>query len=783
VKSKFIFCILFIFSIGSIAQPVIENPQLTNNPENVLRAIMSFTTDVPTEALVVLYNDEHTITVKSTQGLVSEHEIDIIGLHPQEKYTVSISVVDINGNTTYAHSLQLETSDLPEDFPPIEITISDPAKMQPGITFFNVMRLTPNQDNKWGYIVAVDEQGKVVWYHKDIGRSSAVSQLQNQNLLYLLDGSAVEMDMLGNQKHVWTPEQLTPAINENFHHDVTEMPSGNLLALSREFRKIDGYTDENGQPITREIRGDVFVEFTTEGKVVNQWTTFDMLDPYRIKYGLDTPLDKAVDWTHGNSVFYDERDDSIIASLRTQDWVIKFDRSTGDLLWKLGEDGDFVMNGDGEWHFQQHAARFLADGSLIMYDNGKERTGIDDPNDFYTRAVQYQLDTSSDDSSKWTATQLWEFRDDEDFYGPFLGEVDHLANGNFLIADGGRTTDPTLSIGDPNNQKWARIIEVTPTASSEKVFELIIKGDGIENGYSVYRSERLNNLSLANLGATVYFTEPAQIPIGMELNELLPSIESEMNQPTSIDLSVDIFANGTNILETINTLPILHSSGWVLNQDTTQGYLQLDTENLRFAAHPWKISRTSDEAVVQVGTGQTLQIITHDGIEVIAQPAVQHSEALQIALQKLDLSKYTIQQNGNMKIPDSDTDWYSVRPDLVSLEVDEDSETGLFATTLPVFFVFEDKDGEKRQQYFYPAPADIDALYVAAKQIKFNQGILSFEWEGKNYQGLLDYAVLQEDKIGSLQISSIMDKNSDESDNYLIKYPNGEVQKLFAPAN
>ncbi len=660
----------------------------------------------------------------------------------------------------------------------MRVTLSNPDKIQPGVTFFDVRRWLPVRNGKWGKIVAVDEQGKVVWYHEEKFRVRAVSQMQNQNLIFIAedDGRVIELDMLGNKKNIWSSKELTPSIEEKFHHDAIEMATGNLLALSRETKTIDGYTDKNGQQITKNIRSDVVVEFTKEGEVVNQWKILDMLDPHRIKYN-NLTLEKGLDWTHGNSVFYDERDNSITVSFRHQDWIINFDRATGELLWKFGEDGDFVMDGDGEWPFHQHSAKILDDGSLLMYDNGNNRTGIKGSNAFYSRAVQYKIDTSNSD--ELLATQLWEFRDTEKYYSPFLGETDQLANGNFLIADGGRVDNPELNIEHVENKKWARIVEVTNDSPAEKVFELIIREDDSDVSYAVYRSEKLANLVLANLGTNLHFTSSKQIPANMELTELLPTISSETNKPASIDISVSIFTDKASILNTINELPILNSQNWTLNQDLGQGYLKLDIEKTRFTVQPWQVIHTQDKETVQLNSAQTVHFITPNGIKVIAQPAIQNPVALQTALQKFDLQEATIQRNGNMKIVASDTTWYSARPDITSFEVDKNSKTGLFVTTLPAFLVFEDENGKKRQQAFHPAPADIEALQLATQKMEFNQGLLTFQWMDKDYQGMLDYEILQGDEVSKLQISSILDENDNESDNYLLNYPNGAVQKLF----
>ncbi len=116
MKNWLIFSMSLIFGIfilvGNLAnaQPVVENPHLIMNPENVLRATLSFSTDVPTRALSVLSSNEHTVTVHSTQGSTNHHQMEIIGLHPQEKYTVIIGVVDEAGNTTYDYIYALPSS-------------------------------------------------------------------------------------------------------------------------------------------------------------------------------------------------------------------------------------------------------------------------------------------------------------------------------------------------------------------------------------------------------------------------------------------------------------------------------------------------------------------------------------------------------------------------------------------------------------------------------------------------------------------------------------------------
>ena len=85
------------------------------------------------------------------------------------------------------------------------------------------------------------------------------------------------------------------------------------------------------------------VEFTADGTVVREHDFFDIIDPYRIGYGLDAPfwtkaevVPGGCDWTHANGLIHDPSDDSFIVTIRHQDCAIKIDRQTGALKWILG---------------------------------------------------------------------------------------------------------------------------------------------------------------------------------------------------------------------------------------------------------------------------------------------------------------------------------------------------------------------------------------------------------------------------------------------------------------
>ena len=435
-------------------------------------------------------------------------------------------MTDEAGNViSAAESLEFTTDSLPGDFPPIRVTLSRPDRMEPGVTLFSVARVG---DREYGLLVAVDESGEVVWYYRTDHGIGDARQTRAGNLLYLTGSEAVEIDVLGNVLQRWRAsgpngERAADSIvveADNFHHEIYEMPSGNLLTLSAELRQLDGYptseTDPQAPTDEATVAGDVIVEFERDGTIVDKWHLLDILNPYRIGYRSLRPVwaqlypdvaGEIRDWTHSNAVIYDRTDDSLIVSPRHQDAVIKINRQTGELIWILGtHDGwgsewaEYLLTPRGElqWPYHQHSPMITPEGNILLFDNGdfrsrpfQEQGMAIEP---YSRAVEYAIDSGS-----MTISQVWVYGgpDDEFFYSNVGGDADLMPlTGNVLVTDGGRIDFDANISEERGGYRWARIVEVTHSTPPEKVFELIIKDETRPDplGWAVFRSERLRSL-------------------------------------------------------------------------------------------------------------------------------------------------------------------------------------------------------------------------------------------------------------------------------------------------
>jgi arylsulfate sulfotransferase len=185
-----------------------------------------------------------------------------------------------------------------------------------------------------------------------------------------------------------SPAPVGAACLGYFHHDAIQtLPNGQTAVLADIEKIFPAGTqgDTSGLPV--DIIGDMIVvldiptgrlpgiltpfnttaarrSWTSIGRRFrgNLWTgqsecpTMFLLGP-----GI-APL--AKDWLHANSLYYQPQDGSIVWSSRHQDWVIKVDYNngsgTGNILWLMGQDGDFtfnnIYNDPWPWFSHQHEA-------------------------------------------------------------------------------------------------------------------------------------------------------------------------------------------------------------------------------------------------------------------------------------------------------------------------------------------------------------------------------------------------------------------------------------------
>ncbi len=482
------------------APAILSGPTLSTVPVAPLSCVIELTTSEPAR-LILEVSDGVESWRRDFFRYATGHSQAVCGFKPGRNYSIRVSVQDMSGSeATAVNLLSFNTDPLPSNFPPREVLVSDPSRMEPGFTVFMTGPRNDPKGKYSNYTMALDAHGDVVWYLTRPAGSN-IRQLANGNFLFS-STDVREMDILGTDIHVWTFP--TPV-----HHDVFPTKMGTLLVLRQGVRTVDNLPTSETDPNAPAAQGRVFYDIIDEisradGTMLHEWHLIDILDPVRIGYDSLNPIggNGEYDWSHSNAVFYDPSDDSIVVSSRHQDAVVKFSHSTGELIWILGPHANwsplfqpYLFEPVGtpfEWQYHQHAPRLTPAGTLLMFDNGNYRASPFDPkvpNDQnYSRAVEFSLDPVAR-----TVRQVWEYGTGtpERLFSAALGDSDwELLTHNVLITFGF-----IVNIDGVNTWQNARLIEVTHTEPAEKVFELAVRDvdptqpDAI--AFTVYRAERI----------------------------------------------------------------------------------------------------------------------------------------------------------------------------------------------------------------------------------------------------------------------------------------------------
>ena len=382
--------------------------------------------------------------------------------------------------------------------------------------------------------IVYDAMGEIVWYYTNQGLGGVEQTADGTFHSHYGPFGAREFDLLGNVIGHWRPSVVsgvgtrTPgalpdgnpgdaeAITveapwtdlQSFHHEVRPIGNGNLLGLSAAIHDLTPEQREAicpGDELEFKAVSDVIVEFTPDGEVLRTWDLWDVIDVVEVP-GSDMcftdgglfATDINRDWTHANSVIYDETREAIVISARHTDQIIAMDRLAEEgpqtqLRWIIGEGGTIPLDGDLPYH--QHAVELMDNGDYIFYDNGNARPGTDpdDPDNLpYSRAAVYSVDDSSDDPADWSARQVWEHIDVEDDGTPvftsFISDADILANGNVLITHGGIGPFPP----SPEFPLRALVVEVVKGGDDEGDIVWQFDSDPAQS-HTVYRSERIES--------------------------------------------------------------------------------------------------------------------------------------------------------------------------------------------------------------------------------------------------------------------------------------------------
>lgn len=466
----------------------LEKPYVKLNPYGTspLTALLLFNTAEKMKITVEVEGGNADTTIESEVGseYTTEHEVAVLGLYADKANTVKISAVTQDGKKT-EKTITIQTDKLPAEMPTIDVKTSDTKKMEQ--TGNQLTFITPSTKYAYG----VDSNGDVRWYSTKYN-SHVFKELENGHLLYLTKydnaddtySLLLETDYLGKIYHAYSmtteaeSEQSGSSSKSAIHHDAIELPSGNLLLTINDDTK---YMEDTMIEIDRQT-----------GEVVKTIDLKDIL-PEEFYKDYKARSDGKVDWFHQNAIWYDESDDSIIISSRSQDTVMKIDYDSTKIKWILSDKEGwpdsykkYLLNPIGDnfkYPAGQHAVEILPDQDdnsdtvdILLYDNNEVITrGDEDESGKYSEAVQYRINEKTK-----KVEMVFSFGKDlgEDYWTEIVGGARYMeTTGNYLV-----------NFGHRKDGKESSIIEVNQ--AGEVVFEMNLTS--FPESAWAYRAERFS---------------------------------------------------------------------------------------------------------------------------------------------------------------------------------------------------------------------------------------------------------------------------------------------------
>jgi len=242
------------------------------------------------------------------------------------------------------------------------------------------------------YVVAFDRLGVPVWWYKSTSDPyNAAFYGPNQIGWWTGNesggvgvGTYTIMDLAGAKKaSVGNPSGGT-GIDA---HDFQILPNGDFLGIQYVNTTLD--LSSWGLSTTTPVYDCQIVELSPSGTIVWSWSTIAHVDVAQENVNW---RNLAPDLIHMNSV--QQYGNEIIFSARHLDAVYAIDRTTGNVMWKLGgtttaKSLTVVGNTYPSVFSGQHDARQLLDGTITVHDNATQ-----EPNNT-ARALRFQIDTAA----------------------------------------------------------------------------------------------------------------------------------------------------------------------------------------------------------------------------------------------------------------------------------------------------------------------------------------------------------------------------------------------------
>jgi hypothetical protein len=305
-------------------------------------------------------------------------------------------VFDEDINVIQNHSNNLGGDKILADtLPAPTITIDSLNNPAPGYIFMatwdrNVPQLYAN------FIFILDSVGHIVDSVRVDGAPFDFQVQPNGLLSYALGDFSINVPLPGEElQHIVRDSTL--AVVDSFKmkngyvtdfHEFLMLPNGHVMMMSYHTIIFDMSTIVEGGQTNCSLVINVIQEQDTDRNVVFEWRNIDYIPI------TDSDLDltgSRINYGTLNGFEVDD-DGNILASFRNHSEIMKINRATGEVIWRMGSprsEFTFVnehIENAPYYHARQHHIQRLPNGNITLFDNG----AFHQPP--YSRGVEYALD-------------------------------------------------------------------------------------------------------------------------------------------------------------------------------------------------------------------------------------------------------------------------------------------------------------------------------------------------------------------------------------------------------
>jgi len=445
-----------------VENPLIFDVEVEKNEKNVLSCRLTFKTKEKIKAVVRYFSKDHKGYEIVDETQKDEHYFFLWGMRAETKYIIEI--YDEQNLDEPIETTEYLSGFLPNTIPYTFLAVNEKEKVSDGFVLF--VPVARKEEEAEPIAVMVDTEGEIVWYFQHFlagfsifgdvqfiekSKSILISIKKGLNMADIPAEEAIEIDIEGNI--LWRSKESANVYydEKSWHHAYKLLEDNTILFLMLDVRGS--------------VVGDKIVNVDRDYNELWTWYLLDHIE--------EPSCDPSewCDWTHSNSVLmYKERNSAYINS-RHLSTYFKIDIHSNNVVWKLGKDGDFLLQTEVEFPWFEFAhdpeISFNEKTAVIFYDNGSLARG-------FSRIIEYVIDEenmTAEVSFIFDGSEI-----DRMWFTEFWGDADSLPNGNIFV-----------TAGAYNAQEDSRLFEVT--RDGEIVWELFMEKHS-EGETALYNSQK-----------------------------------------------------------------------------------------------------------------------------------------------------------------------------------------------------------------------------------------------------------------------------------------------------